>query len=111
MSWSHTGKGQICDFGITIIVEEITGIAISKTVPNGDGTRYLAPELLASNDVPPTAHSDTYSFAMLIYECAVEEAPLSNITRYAAIIHARIGKKQCSPRPDGQETKRVSDGL
>ena len=95
-----------------MIVEEITGKAISKTVSTGDGVRYSAPELLESNNVPPTTHSDTYSFAMLIYECMAEEAPFSNITRDAAIIHARISKKQCPPRPDGEvERKRVSDGL
>lgn len=95
-----------------MIVEEITGKSISKTVSTGDGVRYSAPELLESNNVPPTTHSDTYSFAMLIFECIAEEVPFSNITRDAAIIHARIGKKQNPPRPDGLDPKnRVSDGL
>jgi len=45
-------------------------------------------------------------------ECITEEVPFSNLARDAAVIHARITKEQCPPRPDGEDPKhRVSDGL
>jgi len=49
---------------------------------------------------------------MLMLECITEEVPFFNLTRDAAVIHARISKRQNPPRPDGQNPKnRVSDGL
>ena len=82
----------------------------SPTVSSG--IRYLAPERIEDGNIPATMQSDVYSFAMLILECVTEEAPFSNIVRDAAVVHARIGKKEIPPRPDGQDRKnRVSDGL
>ena len=79
---------------------------------SGDTVRYSAPELIESNNVSATTHSDAYSFAMLILECITEEVPFSNLSRDAAVIHARISKRQCPPRPDGRDGKnRVSDDL
>jgi len=78
----------------------------------GDIVRYLAPELIETNNAPATTHSDTYSFAMLILECITEEVPFFKLRRSAAVIHARLSKKQSPPRPDGQDQRnRVSDGL
>jgi hypothetical protein len=93
-------------------VEESNENTASKTVSSGDFVRYSAPELIENQNVPATTHSDTYSFAMLVLECITEAVPFSNIVRDAAVIHTRIGKRQCPPRPDGQDPKnRVSDGL
>jgi len=89
--------------------ENATG---SKTVSSADVVRYAAPELIETNSSSATKESDTYSFAMLIVECITEDMPFSNITRDAAVIHARINKKQCPPRPEGLEGKKyVSDSL
>jgi len=84
---------------------------VSKTV-SGDVVRYSAPELIENNNVPSTKGSDTYSFAMLILECFTEKIPFSDLSRDAAVIHARIRKRQCPPRPDGDSpNNRVSDDL
>src|SRR5882757_8666972 len=94
------------------MAEEIAGNAMSKTVSSGDAVRYSAPELIECNNASATTHSDTYSFAMLTLECITEEVPFPNLTRDAAVIHARISKRRDPPRPDRQEArKRVSDGL
>ena len=93
-------------------MEEMNENTISKTVSSAAIVRYAAPEVIENNTVFATTHSDTYSFAMLILECITEEVPFSNISRDAAVIHARISKKQCPLRPDGQDGKnRVSDDL
>lgn len=110
----HTGKGkpQICDFELAKITSEINGGAIVATVSSGHIVRYAAPELIETNDAPATTHSDTYSFALLVLECITEEKPFSHISRDAAVLHARIQKRQLPPRPDGQdEKKRISDDL
>ena len=93
-------------------MEECNESTVSRTVSSKDVVRYSAPELLENNSVSPTTHSDTYSFAMLILECMNEEAPFSNLSSEAAIIHARITKRQHPPQPDGQNGKNsISDGL
>jgi len=101
----------MCDFGIAKIVEESTESTISKTV-SGDVVRYAAPELIENNNVHATKNSDAYSFAMLILECFTEKIPFSEHTRDAAVIHARISRRQIPARPDGQSPKnRISDDL
>ena len=92
-------------------MEESAESTISKTV-SGDVVRYSAPELIENNGVSATMGSDTYSFAMLILECITEKIPFYDLPRDAAVIHARISKRQCPPRPGGQDPKkRVSDSL
>ena len=74
--------------------------------------RYSAPELIENNNIPATKSSDSYSFAMLILECFTEKVPFHEHSRDAAVIHARISKRQFPPRPDGHGQKnRVSDDL
>jgi len=92
-------------------MEESVESTISKTI-SGEVVRYSAPELIENNNVHPTFNSDVYSFAMLILECVTEKIPFHEHTRDAAVIHARISKRQCPPRPDGpRQRNRVSDGL
>jgi len=85
------------------------------TASSGDGVRYSAIELIEGNGATATTHSDTYSFAMLILECVTEEVPFSNIPHEAAVVHARLSKRQIPPRPGIQNPedpkKCVSDGL
>ena len=106
------GEPQICDFGIARISDEVNENVTSKTVSSGDVIRYAAPELIEKNDAPATMTADTYSFAMLSLECITEEIPFSHLRRDAAVLHARISKKQCPPRPDGQDPgSLISDDL
>ena len=86
--------------------------SVSKTVTNSDVIRRAAPELIENNTSPATASSDTYSFAMLILECITEDVPFYEIPHDTVVIHTRINKKQCPPRPDGKhERRRISDDL
>ena len=94
------------------MMDEINENVTSKTTSSGDVVRYSAPELIENNNASATMCSDTYSFGMLVLECITEEVPFSNLPRDATVIHARISKRQCPPRPDGQDQKNgVSDDL
>jgi len=89
----------------------VEGSAISRRV-SGDVVRYAAPELLENINARSTTSSDTCSFAMLMLECITEEIPFSNLPRDAAVIDARVNRRQYPSRPDGQDPKgRVSDEL
>ena len=108
----YKGEPQICDFGIAKIMEEANDNTVSKTVSSAAIVRYAAPEVIENNNALATTQSDTYSFAMLILECITEQPPFFHINRDAAVIHARIAKKQDPPRPEGQDQRnRVSDEL
>ncbi|KAF9649126.1 kinase-like protein [Thelephora ganbajun] len=108
---SREGEPQICDFGIAAIAEEFSESDASRSITIEDNVRYLALELIMNNSTSATTYSDTYSFAMLIIECITEEVPFSHLSRIAAVIHARITRGQCPPRPDGDREGRVSDDL
>ena len=93
------------------IIEESVESTISKTV-SGEVVRYSAPELIENHNVRGTKNSDTFSFAMLILECFTEKIPFYEHSRDAAVIYARISKRQIPPRPDGRSPRnRVSDDL
>lgn len=106
---SQEGEPQICDFGFASLIDESN--EGTKTASEAAVVRYAAPEQIEDSS-HATTYSDAYSFAMLIIECVTEAVPFSNINRDAAVIHARIGKRQRPLRPDGPEArKRVSDSL
>jgi serine/threonine protein kinase len=88
------------------VMEEVTEISASKTLTFGGSARYVAPELIESNDMSATMCSDTYSFAMLILESATQRPPFADLRRDAAVIHAIVNKKQCPVRPETPEAKR-----
>ena len=87
------------------IAEERDENTVSNTVSSPAIVRYAAPELLENNNFSATKECDTYSFAMLMIECITENAPFSTIAHDAAVIHARISKRQCPPRPIGLEDR------
>lgn len=106
----HTSQGeaQIWNFEIAGIGDE----AAWRTVSSGDTVRYAAPELIEIAGALPTMESDTYSFALLVLECITEEKPFSHLERDAAVVHARITKKQFPPRPPKQDQEEpISDKL
>lgn len=75
----------------------------------GSTIRYSAPELIEDKDASPTTHSDTYSFAMLVFECITEDVPFSDLSRDAAVIHAKIHKRLRPPRPKDHVSKDLWD--
>jgi len=88
-----------------MVMKDAGETTISRTMASGEFVRYSAPELIEEENVPVTANSDTYSFALLVLECITEEKPFSHIRHDGAVVHARITKRQCPLRPD------VSDSL
>jgi serine/threonine protein kinase len=60
------GKPKICDFGLARILETISGSGLTTTSEHTGTTRYLAPELVTSEEsVPPTLASDLYALGCL----------------------------------------------
>ena len=102
------GEAQIWNFEMARIGDE----AVIRTVSSGDTVRYGAPELIETYGTPPTMESDTYSFTLMVLECVTEERPFFHLERDAAVLHARITKRQLPPRPPKQDQKEpISDEL
>ena len=64
---STTGEPLLCDFGLAVIVEELTQLPISTAMEGQGNPRWMAPELLVGEAIVSTA-SDVYAFGMLILE-------------------------------------------
>ena len=62
------GEPLVCDFGITRISDEIDEDVTSKTMASGGNVGHGIPELVGTNGVSATKHSDTYSFVTLMLE-------------------------------------------
>lgn len=106
------GEARICDFGMSKIMEEVTEVSASKTLTSEGSARYVAPELIESNEASTTMLSDVYSFAMLVLECISQDKPFANLRRDAAVIHAVVNKKQHPGRPVGPMSEKwLSDAL
>jgi len=92
------GFACICDFGLSIVVGEITETTASATLTAQGSARWLAPELIEGLITSPSFHSDVYSFSMAILELFTLQQPFANRKRDAAVIrdvvlnHARPSK-------------------
>jgi len=98
------GRACICDFGMSRVMEDITGCAASTTLTsNGGSARWLAPELIA--DSKSSSASDTYSFAMAILECITLQPPYCEHRRDAAVISEVVIKRKLPQRPTGVDAE------
>ncbi|KAF8197415.1 TKL/TKL-ccin protein kinase [Pholiota molesta] len=106
---SSEGESCICDFGMSKVIEEVTGGSASATLTAGGSARWLAPELIEGSS--PTMGADTYSYAMAILELLTEKQPYAEIKRDAAVIHDIIFLKKTPSRPQARATHWLSDAL
>jgi len=93
------GTARICDFGMSTVIEEITEKSASATLTAAGSARWLAPELIEGSITSPTAHADTYSFAMAMLELLTGKHPYAHRKRDASVIHDIVVLKQMPPRP------------
>lgn len=81
-------EAKICDFGVSKIMEDITGANAVTTMTTGGlkNARWLSPELLQPrpDDVPSTSFdTDVWSFGMSAIEC------MTGLRPYAAVKKVR----------------------
>lgn len=93
--YTDKGKSLVCDLGMVKTSDENV---TPETMSSGEND---ALELIKTNGVFATKHSDVYSFAMLIIEYSTEEPPLSR--PYYGL---REGQKEGVPAP----TRRTCPG-
>jgi len=80
-----SGDPLIADFGVSRIVEDITGVPFSQSNGVSDSYRWFSPELCVGQGVLSIS-SDIYAFAMTILELITNQQPYSYIKHTTEVI-------------------------
>ncbi|KAJ6539149.1 kinase-like domain-containing protein [Mycena capillaripes] len=92
-----TGNPLIADFGLSRIVEDITGIPFSQSRGVSDSYRWFAPEVCIGQGVLSLG-SDVYAYGMTVLEILTHEQPYSNIKHTTEVV-IRSAKGEQPTRP------------
>ncbi|KAJ8086242.1 hypothetical protein PM082_005065 [Marasmius tenuissimus] len=81
---SH-GNPLIADFGLSQVVEDITGIPFTQSRGVSDSYRWFAPEVCVGQGAL-SKHSDIYAFAMTSLELFTHAQPYANIKHTTEVV-------------------------
>ncbi|KAK7027402.1 hypothetical protein VNI00_015238 [Paramarasmius palmivorus] len=90
------GNPLIADFGLSQIIEEITGVPFSQSRMT-NSWRWSAPEVIIDG-APPSLAVDIYAFAMTVLEIYTHKQPFSNIKAPGKVL-VELSNGTCPPRP------------
>ncbi|KAJ6629198.1 kinase-like domain-containing protein [Mycena sp. CBHHK59/15] len=79
------GNPLIADFGLSRIVEDITGIPFSQSRGVSDSFRWFAPEVCIGQGVLSLS-SDVYAYGMTVLELLTHEQPYNNIKHTTEVV-------------------------
>ncbi len=80
----HEGEAMLADFGIALAVKEAGGSRLTETGLSLGTPQYMSPEQ-ATGERQPTARSDIYSLAAVLYEMLAGEPPVTGPNAQAMI--------------------------
>ncbi|KAJ7213167.1 kinase-like domain-containing protein [Mycena pura] len=101
------GNPLISDFGLSRIVEDITGIPFTQSRGVSDAYRWYAPEVCVGQGVLSLS-SDVYAYGMTVLEIFTHEQPYNNIKHTTEVV-IRVSKGEHPQRPE--DTKVIMRGL
>ncbi|KAF7355140.1 TKL/TKL-ccin protein kinase [Mycena sanguinolenta] len=101
------GNPLIADFGLSRIVEDITGIPFSQSRGVSDSYRWFAPEVCIGQGVLSLS-SDVYAYGMTVLEIFTHEQPYNNIKHTTEVV-IRSAKGEHPPKP--MDLKVIRRGL
>lgn len=79
------GHPLIADFGVSRIVEDITGVPFSQSNGVSDSYRWFSPELYVGTGSLSTS-SDIYAYAMTMLELITNQQPYSYIKHTTEVV-------------------------
>ncbi|KAK7061549.1 mitochondrial distribution and morphology protein 10 [Favolaschia claudopus] len=95
------GNPLISDFGLSRIVEDITGIPFSQSRGVSDSYRWFAPEVCIGQGVL-SLNSDVYAYGMTVLEIFTHEQPYNNIKHTTEVV-IRSARGEHPPRPTDEK--------
>ncbi|KAJ7819707.1 TKL/TKL-ccin protein kinase [Mycena olivaceomarginata] len=107
------GRGQplIADFGLSRIVEDITGIPFSQSREAPDPYRWFAPEVCIGQGVFFLS-SDVYAYGMTVLEILTHERPYNNVKHITEVLmRAAKGEKPLRPTADKVIRRGLDDDM
>ncbi|KAJ7774348.1 kinase-like domain-containing protein [Mycena maculata] len=105
------GNPLIADFGLSRIVEDITGIPFSQSRGVSDSYRWFAPEVCIGQGVLSLS-SDVYAYGMTVLELITHEQPYNNIKHTTeVVIRSANGEKPVRPTSPHVVTRGLNDDL
>jgi len=100
---SKRGEPMLCDFGLALIVEDLTMMSISTVLQGSGNCRWMAIELLF-HDALPTKESDMWSFGMVILELFSNKPPFCEKSNEAQVVLA-LNINERPPKPSAATTE------
>ncbi|KAI5117272.1 hypothetical protein M0805_001002 [Coniferiporia weirii] len=106
------GEPLLCDFGLAVVVEDLTHLPISTTLQNCGNPRWMAPELFTSEDNIVGPESDVWALGMVLLEITALVTPYYELQNSAqVIIHIHNGGRPVRPRGKDVIDRGLDDGL
>ncbi|KAF7301447.1 TKL/TKL-ccin protein kinase [Mycena indigotica] len=105
------GNPLIADFGLSKIVEDVTGIPFSQSRGVSDSYRWFAPEVCIGQGVLSLG-SDVYAYGMTVLELFTHAQPFSEIKHTTeVVIRTSQGVQPTRPREQAVINRGLNDAL
>lgn len=101
------GQPVLADFGLSKIMEELTGVPFTQTRGLSDSYRWFAPELCTTNGTLSPA-SDVFSYSMTVLEVMTGLLPFHQLKRTPEVL-IKMQQGERPPRPTDPEV--IARGL
>ena len=92
---SDTGKAQICDYGLSPIIQDPV-MAIAASSQAAEYCRWLAPEVDPHKD-ERSKLADIFAFAMLAVEVFTGKEPFGDMKKKSVVLHIADGGRPEKP--------------
>ncbi|KAJ7047565.1 kinase-like domain-containing protein [Mycena alexandri] len=100
------GNPLLADFGLSHIMEDITGVPFSQSRGVSDSYRWFAPELCVGPGVLSLG-SDIYAYAMTVLELFTHQQPFNDIKHTSEIVVLSVQEFNPLSRPSRPTSQQV----
>ncbi|EJD04732.1 kinase-like protein [Fomitiporia mediterranea MF3/22] len=110
---SNSGEPLLCDFGLAIILEDLTQMPISSLLQDAGNPRWMAPELfVGEQQASISTASDVWALGMVFLEIMTLDMPYPELKNSAQVI-VEVHKGVLPSRPTGEDAVRrgLNDNL
>ncbi|KAJ7819223.1 TKL/TKL-ccin protein kinase [Mycena leptocephala] len=105
------GNPLIADFGLSRIVEDVTGLTFEDGAGFSDSYRWFAPEVCIGQGILSLS-SDVYAYGMTVLEIITHEQPYNNIKHTTeVVIRSAKGEKPARPTLPHVVARGLNDDL